>query len=321
MRWLNVFFAAGILVSGVYCADDTIAWCYHLPTCNYTTWPTIAANFCNRSRQSPIDIDTNTAEVNESLNAFTFTNYDSDNILDIIINTGKTVKVNFKTGARVSGGGLSEPYDGLQFHLHWGNGRSSPGAEHTVNGVRHPMELHIVNVKSSLNLNTTAAVNDPTGLAALGFFIVERENTSSEPEGWRKLTSYLKDITEQGQNTTITESISLNDLLVGVDRSQYYRYLGSLTTPNCNEAVVWTVFKDPIEVSADLIDMFGTTVRIGNETSPLMRDVYRGIQPRLAVTQTQTRNETDSSPTNFSGITMCISLALIALTFILGNRY
>jgi len=47
--------------------------------------------------------------------------------------------------------------------------------------------------------------------------------------------------------------ITMNSLLEGVDRTKYYRYQGSLTTPNCNEAVIWTVFKDPIKVSQDLV--------------------------------------------------------------------
>ncbi|XP_077482268.1 carbonic anhydrase 4-like [Stigmatopora argus] len=322
MRWLIVYFVAGSLIAGVYGANTGIPWCYHDPSCNDITWPTIAANFCNRSRQSPIDIDSATAVVDNSLGAFTFTNFDDSNVLDTIVNTGKTVKVNLKSGVQVSGGGLSEAYDALQFHLHWGNGSRVPGAEHTVNGVRDPMELHIVHVKGSLNLNTTLAVNDPTGLAALGFRIVVRENTNGEPAAWNRLTSYLRNIRLQGQNATIMEPISLNELLVGVDTTQYYRYLGSLTTPSCNEAVVWTVFKDPIEVSADLIDMFSTMLYIGNSSStPLMVGVYRGIQPRLSVTQTRTMNMTDSSVDLSSPTKICISMVLLSLSFTLGNRY
>lgn len=105
------------------------------------------------------------------------------------------------SGIQISGGGLTEAYDSLQFHLHWGNGSSGPGSEHTVDGKRYAMEvkshtslwaitststnsalnifvflqLHIVNSKSSYNGNTTLATEDSTGLAALGFFIEVRK--------------------------------------------------------------------------------------------------------------------------------------------------
>lgn len=49
----------------------------------------------------------------------------------------------FNSGVGVSGGGLSEAYDSLQFHLHWGNGSSVPGSEHTVDGKRYPMEVYV----------------------------------------------------------------------------------------------------------------------------------------------------------------------------------
>lgn len=52
----------------------------------------------------------------------------------------------------------------------------------------------------------------------------------------------------------------MDDLLAGVDRTKYYRYLGSLTTPSCKEGVVWTIFKDPIKVSQDLVSVFEVLV-------------------------------------------------------------
>lgn len=71
----------------------------------------------------------------------------------------------------------------------------------------------------------------------------------------------------QDDIVNITHAISLDELLEGVDRTKYYRYLGSLTTPNCNEAVVWTVFKDPIKVSQDLVSLCNNFTRNPNTIS------------------------------------------------------
>ncbi|KAM4715239.1 uncharacterized protein FYW61_018182 [Anableps anableps] len=301
--------AVCILAPSAYCASDAIAWCYHDKSCNDTTWPTIAAQYCNGTRQSPIDIVSENATENANLTDFTFVGYDNRSALATIENTGKTVKVNFHSGVRISGGDLSESYDSLQFHLHWGNGTSIPGSEHTVDGKRFPMELHIVNSKSSYNGNTTLAIADSEGLAALGFFIEELPNTEDQPASWKTLTSYLSNITTAGGKIEIPAGISLDDLLSGVDRSSYYRYLGSLTTPSCNEAVVWTVFKQSIKVSKNLIDHFSSTVRINNSTSALMVNVYRGIQPSQSVS---TQPRSSSTKTGYS-------LALIALTLVMAR--
>ncbi|XP_059180699.1 carbonic anhydrase 4-like isoform X2 [Centropristis striata] len=309
MKWIVAALAVCILVPRAHCASESVAWCYHDSSCSYTQWPTIAPKYCNGSRQSPIDIVPASAETDSNLTSFSFTNFGSTTHLDEISNTGKTVKVTLKSGVSISGGDLPESYDSLQFHLHWGKGSSVPGSEHTVDGKRYPMELHIVNSKGSYNGNTTQAVADSTGLAALGFFIEAMSgDETGKPESWKKLASYLSNISNSGDHISIPSGISLDDLLPGVDRSKYYRYLGSLTTPNCNEAVVWTVFKEPVKVSKDLIDLFSTTVHIGNSSSLLMTNVYRGIQKAQKVT-------TQSS----SASNTCYSLGLMALSLILGK--
>jgi carbonic anhydrase len=42
--------------------------------------------------------------------------------------------------------------------------------------------------------------------------------------------------------------------LMPADRTTFYRYLGSLTTPGCNEAVIWTVLKNPITISSAQVE-------------------------------------------------------------------
>ncbi|KAK2820316.1 hypothetical protein Q5P01_023275 [Channa striata] len=294
------------LVPSIRCV--TPEWCYNGPECNDTTWPVTFSAFCNGTRQSPINIDSASAKPNSNLTAFTFQNYDNRSALQLIENTHNTARINLGSGVKISGGGLSGSYDSLQFHLHWGNGSSVPGSEHTVDGRRYAMELHIVNTKSSYNGNTTLAAGDPTGIAALGFFIeVMPGNATGQPEAWRNLTSYLTNITNSGDSVSVAPGISLDDLLVGVNRTKYYRYLGSLTTPSCNEAVVWTVFKDSIKVSKDLIDLFSTTVHVANSSSPLLTYTYRKLQPAQPVT---TQPDSSSAITTYSLVLMALGLAL-----------
>uniref|UniRef100_A0A8C1ZKS0 Carbonic anhydrase n=1 Tax=Cyprinus carpio TaxID=7962 RepID=A0A8C1ZKS0_CYPCA len=267
--WFMTCFAAFLLPAS-YGAPISKAWCYHMPSCSDVAWPIIAEKNCNGTQQSPIDIITTNVQANANLTSFIFTGYDDDTTLTEIKNTGTTIKVTLDhEKMHVEGGDLPGLFASMQFHLHWGNGSFMPGSEHTVDGKQYPMELHIVN---------KFVHNGSTILAALGFFI-EATYDTGKPESWKTLTSYLSDIANAGDKACITQYMSMDDLLSGVDRTKYYRYLGSLTTPNCKEGVIWTIFKDPIKVSWDLIDLFSTSVYIKATDSPLMVDTFRGVQP------------------------------------------
>lgn len=56
-----------------------------------------------------------------------------------------------------------------------------------------------------------------------------------------------------GSEVAVTGKFSIDDLLGSVDRTAYYRYNGSLTTPLCQEVVTWTIFKEPIKVDSELV--------------------------------------------------------------------
>lgn len=48
---------------------------------------------------------------------------------------------------------------------------------------------------------------------------------------------------------SFTKISFLSALFAFTEKGAYYTYLGSLTTPPCNECVIWIVFVEPIEVS------------------------------------------------------------------------
>ena len=68
----------------------------------------------------------------------------------------------------LSGGPLSEDYQILQLHFHWGE-TDTKGSEHTYNGDAFPLEMHIVHVKSSLYDDLDAALSTVDGLGVTGF--------------------------------------------------------------------------------------------------------------------------------------------------------
>lgn len=43
------------------------------------------------------------------------------------------------------------------------------------------------------------------------------------------------------------------DDLLPKDRSTFYRYVGSLTTPPCSEGIIWSVFPEHLQVSQDQV--------------------------------------------------------------------
>ena len=52
-------------------------------------------------------------------------------------------------------------------------------------------------------------------------------------------------------SSSINLTFDLNDVLPSeVEQSDYYQYVGSLTTPPCTQGIFWTVFEKPIKLSS-----------------------------------------------------------------------
>ena len=128
----------------------------------------------------------------------------------------------------------------LQFHFH-------AYSEHWIDTYQFPMEMHIVNQ------------NPTTGeLAVLGIMI-ESESKKNNVTHSGLITS------DPSGDLPFTIKMKPKDWLPK-KTDQYFRYEGSLTTPEYDEVVSWLVFANPIILSSAEIRLlrkyFGLSVRV-----------------------------------------------------------
>ncbi|NXD50317.1 CAH4 anhydrase, partial [Corvus moneduloides] len=265
-------------------------WCYRsqkceLPQCeDPLQWHQIN-RACKGSRQSPVNIVTRNVVYDKSLKPLTFEGYDVKGSAkwDVENNghTGKycpscSFKVTLNTSPKVGGGGLGRKYKAVEFHLHWGvpgEPQSIPGSEHSIDGEKYPMELHIVHIREDVS-DVTEAKKTPDGLAVLAFFVKADE----ENKNYATLLSELENIKYKGQSAQI-DPLPLSSLLPPEeDLRRYYRYEGSLTTPDCYEGVIWTIFEKPVELSLTQLSQFSALHFDGKNSTPMMEN-FRPAQP------------------------------------------
>lgn len=98
----------------------------------------------------------------------------------------------------------------------------------------------------------------------------------------REIKKTIKTLRFGPTPTHIQQRIDLSTFLP--ERGQhFYRYYGSLTTPDCNEVVEWTVIRDPIYVRPSLIDKFrqvrrSNHRRIGENSRPIQERGHRIVK-------------------------------------------
>jgi carbonic anhydrase len=210
-------------------------------------WADLRADFalCRDGReQSPIDLRdakaTQRPRIRKEYAPASLRVIHHEHLVDVF-NNGHTVQVNYDEGSDLQIGEHS--YSLVQYHFH------SP-SEHTVDGQRFPMEMHLVHR------------GPDEAVAVIGVLIREgRHNPAFDPV-WSRLPS------RKGQEEHFEHvRVDVDDLLPEDDAA--YRYRGSLTTPPCNEGVSWFVGVTPIELSAEQIAAF----------REIVHDNARPVQP------------------------------------------
>ncbi|NXW30470.1 CAH4 anhydrase, partial [Phaetusa simplex] len=244
-------------------------------------WYTAYAT-CKGNKQSPINIVTKNVIYDKNLKPLNFEGYDVKGSSKWKIenngHTGKYYQIItvIITSPKIGGGGLERKYKAIEFHLHWGVQDAQqyfPGSEHSIDGEKEAMELHVVHIRDDVS-DITEAKKHADGVAVLAFFIkVEEEN-----KNYATLINELENIEYKGKTLMLMEPLPLSSLLPPEeDLRRYYRYKGSLTTPDCHEGVIWTIFEKPIELSFLQISQF-STVRFDGDNSTHMVENFRPVQ-------------------------------------------
>ncbi|KAM5215965.1 carbonic anhydrase 4 isoform 2-T2 [Hipposideros larvatus] len=251
-------------------------WCYAIQakvSSDTCLGPDKWGGNCQKDRQSPINIVTTKAQVDPNLGRFSFSGYDKKKKWTVE-NNGHTVKMWLGDGVTVAGGGLASQYRAKELHLHWSKVLDA-GSEHSLDGEHFAMEMHIVHMKDT---GTSRDEKEDQNKIAVLAFLVE---AGSKNEGFRPFVEALSDIPRPHMNTTLKESISLLDLLPKEEKLRcYFRYLGSLTTPSCDEIVVWTVFREPIQLHRDQIFAFSEKLYYDKEQKLGMTNNVRPLRSR-----------------------------------------
>ncbi|XXG45484.1 hypothetical protein AAC387_Pa02g0556 [Persea americana] len=130
--------------------------------------------------------------------------------------------------------------NGTEYELkqcHW----HSP-SEHSINGRSYDLEVHMVHQNSE---NKSAVVG-------ILYTIGQPDTFLSE------LMGHIKSIADRHEKEIVAGVIDPRHLKMG--SRKYYRYLGSLTTPPCDENVLWTIVRKVRTVSREQVRLLRQAV-------------------------------------------------------------
>ncbi|GAB1859234.1 Carbonic anhydrase 3 isoform X1 [Camponotus japonicus] len=203
-------------------------------------WPGICTT---GKKQSPIDISTKDA-IKINFGPVNFGRYDMS-FYATVKNNGHTVEIKLHgVPPYISGANLQSAYIFEQMHFHW-------GAEHTVDGLRGPLELHLVHYDKQY-ANVSIAAQHENGIVVVSVLFELSKHDNPQLKSIVKATREVS--YKVGKSTTIQAKLIPSKLLPK-DRAYYY-YQGSLTTPACEESVLWFVLMKRCTVSTAQINVF-----------------------------------------------------------------
>ncbi|XP_074554226.1 receptor-type tyrosine-protein phosphatase zeta isoform X2 [Halichoeres trimaculatus] len=247
----HIVVAAEPLVRGLRKIPEDIDWSYS-GALNQRNWGK-KYPFCNSARQSPVDIDETFTQVRLQYQNLMLEGWDKLTAESSTIhNNGKTVAIDVEGDFFVSGGGLVSRFRVGRITFHWGRcNATSEGSEHSLNGMKYPLEMQIYSYDPDDFQSLDVAVKEGGRIAALAVLF---EVSLEDNEYYTPVIEALDTVSRFGKSGSM-EGFTLRSLLPN-NTDKYYIYNGSLTAPPCSENVQWIVFKNTVAISETQLEAF-----------------------------------------------------------------
>ncbi|XP_029326129.1 carbonic anhydrase 15 isoform X3 [Mus caroli] len=298
--WALDFLLSFLLIQLAAQVDSSGTWCYDSqdPKCDLPSRPLLQtlvlvfsgpahwkelAPACGGPTQSPINIDLRLVQRDYTLKPFIFQGYDSaPQDPWILENDGHTVLLRVNSCQQncpaIQGAGLPSPeYRLLQLHFHWGS-PGHQGSEHSLDEKHGSMEEE------------------------------DRDNTN-----FSAIVSGLKTLSSPGVAVNLTSTFALASLLPSaLGLLRYYRYSGSLTTPGCEPAVLWTVFENTVPIGRAQVVQFQAVLQTG-PPGLHPRPLTDNFRPQQPLGERRITASPEASIRSSVSTLPCLHLALVGL--------
>ena len=206
-------------------------------------WSALEGSACSGIRQSPVNIIRTDANPTSNVQIPLALHYSPTTQLYDAVNNGHSIQFDFAAGDEITFQG--ERYALKQLHFH-------EPSEHTLNGVRYPLEMHMVHYNEDLDRYTVLGVLGYEGRPSPGYDELEKVLPLAV-----------------GETKPIQKPFDLENILPSTLTPRFH-YQGSLTTPPCSEKVTWVIFEQPFMLSEQQVMLLQQNMPANN---------YRGVQP------------------------------------------